>query len=387
MIAQAFQQWSNALSKATANHKHTHAPSNTFDGLDLQLSEPPTAPIVHISNVVPLNAVKHALELSPGPKSPLALQAQKCCKSINTMHLTSSSNNSDRVESQADKIVLILTSNFPALTSAPSLMCSMNIQPLFKQGNAFQNVITFLKHLQSADLASLDFDEDDKGKGWGHYQFMAGGITLSSSLTTWQEVGSVSTTFKLVVAALTMCQEAWQMCRWNANEWLHQQYLPRNTLECLEQCWVAVGRMIASSPHAPVLPTTPTHGDTAMLQSLHGLTIKLKWPSTDIIINTQDGSMEANLTTYNQPASNIEPMQELSEASNKDHTDAAAHKLLQVLELQTLLSDFNITVPKLKCKDDIIVAMVKCPELMQVPKSTIDDIIEKYINHAWHNLD
>ncbi|KAF8259353.1 hypothetical protein EI94DRAFT_1707173 [Lactarius quietus] len=115
-----------------------------------------------------------------------------------------------------------------------------------------------------------------------------------------------------------------------------------------------------------------------MLQSSRGLTIKLKWPSTDIVSNTQDGSTGADSTTYNQPASDIEPTQEPSEASNKDHADAAALRLLQVSELQALLSDFNITVPKLKCKDDIIAAMVKCPELTQVPKSTIEEIIEKH---------
>ncbi|KAF8257586.1 hypothetical protein EI94DRAFT_1817395 [Lactarius quietus] len=239
----------------------------------------------------------------------------------------------------------------------------MNMQPLFKQGNSSQNVTMLLKHVQSADLASLDFDEDDKGKGWGHYQFTAGGITLSSSLTTWQEVGSVAITFKLVVAALKTCQEARQMCKSNEmpmSGFISNIYL-KNTLKCLERCWAAAGRMIASGPCAPVLPTTPTHHDAAMSQSLRGLTIKLKWPSTDIISNTQD-----------------EPMQEPSEALNKDHADAAALRLLQVSELQALLSDFNITVPKLKHKDDIIAAMVKCPELTQVPKSTIKEIIEKH---------
>ncbi|KAF8258753.1 hypothetical protein EI94DRAFT_1814655 [Lactarius quietus] len=80
MIAQAFQRRSDALSKATANCKHTHTPSDTFDGLDLQFLEPPTVPIVHVLNVVPLNVVKRALELSPGPKSPSASQAQKRSK-------------------------------------------------------------------------------------------------------------------------------------------------------------------------------------------------------------------------------------------------------------------------------------------------------------------
>ncbi|KAF8259352.1 hypothetical protein EI94DRAFT_1707172 [Lactarius quietus] len=257
MIAQAFQWRSNALSKATANCKHTHTPSDTFDGLDLQLPEPPTAPIMHISNVVPLNVVKCALELSAGPKSPSALQAQKHSKddsiisrqktSINIMYLAS---NAEVTNAEPAPVTFcpifvdpsaILTSDFPALTSAPGLIRSMNVQPSFKQGNASQNVTTLLKHVQSADLASLDFDEDDKGKGWGHYQFTAGGITLSSSLTTWQEVGSVATAFKLVAAALKTCQEVWQMCKSDEmpmSGFISDIYL-KNTLECLERCWAA----------------------------------------------------------------------------------------------------------------------------------------------------
>ncbi len=46
-----------------------------------QSSEPSfTAPIPQVWDVAPVNAAKHALELSPGPKSPSALHAQKHSK-------------------------------------------------------------------------------------------------------------------------------------------------------------------------------------------------------------------------------------------------------------------------------------------------------------------
>jgi hypothetical protein len=83
----------------------------------------------------------------------------------------------------------------------------MNAQPLFKQGETPQNIIKLLEHIQCADPDLPDFDEDNLGAIWGH-QFMRGGLTLSSSLTTWQDVGSVVTAFKLVVATLKTCQEA-----------------------------------------------------------------------------------------------------------------------------------------------------------------------------------
>ena len=75
-----------------------------------------------------------------------------------------------------------------------------------------QNLTIPLEHIQSAEPNSPDFDEDNKGQGWGHNQFMAGGLNLSSLLTLWQDVGSIATAFKLVAAAIKTCQEAQLMC-------------------------------------------------------------------------------------------------------------------------------------------------------------------------------
>jgi hypothetical protein len=69
---------------------------------------------------------------------------------------------------------------------------------------------------------------------------MVGGLTLSSSLTTWQDVHSIGTAFKLVVAALKICQEAWQMCAAGMLGFISDVYLS-NTLEHLKNCWVGAG--------------------------------------------------------------------------------------------------------------------------------------------------
>lgn len=60
----------------------------------------------------------------------------------------------------------------------------MDMQPLFKEGEPFLNVMKLLENVQSADPWSPDINEDNWGLGWGHYHFMAGGISLSSVLTT-----------------------------------------------------------------------------------------------------------------------------------------------------------------------------------------------------------
>jgi hypothetical protein len=120
----------------------------------------------------------------------------------------------------------------------------MNAQWSFKQGKPSKNIVTLVERVQSADLGSSDMDEDDMGLGWGHYQFTVGGRGPTSMLTSWQDVGSIATAFKLVVASLKTCQEAWAMCA-NAGTpkmtgFISDIYLEQ-ILERLENCWVSAG--------------------------------------------------------------------------------------------------------------------------------------------------
>ncbi|KAI9430019.1 hypothetical protein H4582DRAFT_2064265 [Lactarius indigo] len=205
-------------------------------------SEPPTAPIPQVWNVAPVNVAKHALKLSPGPKSPSALQVQKrskdgiapsvqktmgpsvpvnqpqhTCKLVPTfLNRTEVTNGEPAsmnlhpvfVDLSANNLIAVLTSDFPSLTNAVALIRSMNAQMSFKQGKASDNIMTLLEQVQFADPGSPDIDKDNMCLSWGHDLFTAGGVSLSSSLTTWENVGSVATAFKLVAAALKMCQEA-----------------------------------------------------------------------------------------------------------------------------------------------------------------------------------
>ena len=137
-----------------------------------------------------------------------------------------------------------LTSLFPSSTKAHNLLFSMDTQPSFKQGEPSPDVTTLLENIQSADPKSSDIDEDNRGQGWGHYQFTAGGISPSSVLTAWQNIGSVATAFKLVAAALKTSQDARAMCA-NAETpktsgFISDIYL-NQILDCLEKCWVDAG--------------------------------------------------------------------------------------------------------------------------------------------------
>ena len=120
----------------------------------------------------------------------------------------------------------------------------MNSQPSFKQGEPSKEVAALLEHIQFADASSPDIDEDNRGQSWGHYQFTAGGLSPSSSLTTWQKIGNVDTALKLVAAALKTCQDAQVMCA-NAGApktsgFISDIYLEQ-ILDCLEKCWDVAG--------------------------------------------------------------------------------------------------------------------------------------------------
>ena len=84
----------------------------------------------------------------------------------------------------------------------------MNRQPVFKQGMLSEQVMTLLEQIQYADLTAPDTDEDNFGISWGHYQFTASGVSPSSLLTSWEDVGNIATAFKLVAASLKTCQDA-----------------------------------------------------------------------------------------------------------------------------------------------------------------------------------
>ena len=147
-------------------------------------------------------------------------------------------------------LAAVLTSQFPSLTNAPSLLRSMNAHPSFMQGKPSANVMTLLEHVQHADPASPDIDEDNINESWGHYQFTAGGLSPSSSLTTWQELGNVAIALELVAAALKTCQDARDMCA-NAvppkTSFISDIYLAQ-VLEHLEKCWVGAGGVCITFP-------------------------------------------------------------------------------------------------------------------------------------------
>ncbi|KAH9030472.1 hypothetical protein EDB84DRAFT_1271399 [Lactarius hengduanensis] len=253
LIGQMFRGRSEIEASSRARAAASMPPDDTPD--------PPTASIPQVWDAAPVNAAKRAFELSPGPKSPSASHAQKRSKDgivalfgqkttrpsvpSNRKYPIRRSSNANWYHATTDYILTaVLTSDFPSLTNAASLIRSMNAHASFKQGKPSNNVTALLERIQFADPGSPDIDEDNTCQSWGHDLFTAGGISPSSSLTTWEDVGSAATAFKLVAAALKTCREARQMCV-NAGTpkmdgFISDIYLEQ-ILECLEKCWVGAG--------------------------------------------------------------------------------------------------------------------------------------------------
>ncbi|KAI9446301.1 hypothetical protein H4582DRAFT_2052374 [Lactarius indigo] len=417
LIGQVFTRRNEAEGKAASNRARA-ASSFPPDAT----SEPPTAPIPQVWNVAPVNVAKRALELSPGPKSPSASQVQKRSKDgiapsvqktvgpsvpanqpqhtrklvptfLNRTEVTNGEPASTNlrpvfVDPSADNLIAVLTSDFPSLTNAVALIRSMNAQMSFKQGKASDNVTTLLERVQFADPGSPDIDEDNMCLSWGHDLFTAGGVSPSSSLTTWENVGSVATAFKLVAAALKTCQEARLMCANvgtpKTSGFISDVYLEK-ILECLQNCWVGAGGAITPSrvPVLPTTPPTPSYRDVAMSPPKRALLLKIKRPTpiANAIapISTPETSTEDDSTSAQQPAAGTEPTQGASVPLDEGtRADAASLRLLQVSELLNLISDNKLGVPKSRRKDELIATIVNSPEFVQVSKSAIQEIVKNY---------
>ncbi|KAI9445340.1 hypothetical protein H4582DRAFT_2053391 [Lactarius indigo] len=194
MIGQVFVRQNKVDAKAASNRART-----TSSRLSDDTSEPPPAPVPQVWDIAPVNVAKCAFELSPGPKSPSALQAQKRSKdgvslsgqkttgpsvpsnckysiqrSFNTnsyLHtephrahklvptflsctevihteLMSTKLHPVFVDPSADNLIVVLTSDFPSMTNALSLIHSMNAQMLFKQGKPSEKVTMLLERVQ-----------------------------------------------------------------------------------------------------------------------------------------------------------------------------------------------------------------------------------------------
>ncbi|KAH9032842.1 hypothetical protein EDB84DRAFT_1561857 [Lactarius hengduanensis] len=318
LLGQKLQRRSDAKKKA-ARAASSIPPDDT--------SEPFTAPIPQVWDAAPVNAAKRAFELSPGPKSPSASQAQKRSKDgialskqkttgpsvpsnppprarklvptfLSHTKVTNTESPSTNlrpvfVDPSADNLIAVLTSDFPSLTNAVTLIRSMNAQILFKQGKSSNNVTTLLERVQFADPGSPDIDEDN------------------------MDVGSVATAFKLVAAALKTCQEAADVHeRRNAKD---KCFISESISRKFSNVWRAVvvgaGDTSSRCPGPPHHTTTLSDRDAAMSPPKRGSYSKSSGQCPSQMTSPQHpraAPTENDSTSAQQPAPEQDPRRAFS---------------------------------------------------------------------------
>ncbi|KAF5309664.1 hypothetical protein D9611_014040 [Ephemerocybe angulata] len=73
-------------------------------------------------------------------------------------------------------------------------------------------VVEYTVRIETADPNSATYSEEETNIGWGHYQFTAGDLKISTVLTSWKAVGAVSIAHRLLAAALRTCRVARYLC-------------------------------------------------------------------------------------------------------------------------------------------------------------------------------
>jgi hypothetical protein len=109
----------------------------------------------------------------------------------------------------------------------------------FEAREASDDIVALLNQLNTADPDALDDEDDDSNKNWGHAQFTVGTLTIRLALVDWEAVGSTSTAFKLIAAAIRTCKVARAMCAARgraATAYLADNYLEQ-LFEQLQCCW------------------------------------------------------------------------------------------------------------------------------------------------------
>ncbi|KAF6748071.1 hypothetical protein DFP72DRAFT_1074738 [Ephemerocybe angulata] len=73
-------------------------------------------------------------------------------------------------------------------------------------------VIEYITRLETADPNSTMYSDDETNLGWGHYQFTGGDMRISTVVTSWKEIGSVSVAHRLLAASIRTCRVARYIC-------------------------------------------------------------------------------------------------------------------------------------------------------------------------------
>jgi hypothetical protein len=124
----------------------------------------------------------------------------------------------------------------------------MKACPAFRPSTPSNSFKTFFERIENADPNDATINEDNKGVGWGHYQFTGGSMTCSSVMKSWEDIGTTDAARKLIAAAIRTCKVARYVCEQTkiiATSYISDMYLER-VIETLWELWKVSGAVSSS---------------------------------------------------------------------------------------------------------------------------------------------
>ncbi|KAI0938388.1 hypothetical protein AcV5_000080 [Taiwanofungus camphoratus] len=109
-----------------------------------------------------------------------------------------------QVDLTLENLIMILAAEFPHFINGLELLNAMKLSPTFGIGAPLPQVLAFIERVECANPNTPDLSPDNTGTSWGHCQFTAGDMTLTSVLTSWNSIGTINAACRLIAAGPTL---------------------------------------------------------------------------------------------------------------------------------------------------------------------------------------
>jgi len=122
----------------------------------------------------------------------------------------------------------MLSTHFPNIKATIKLLNAMEDSPDYKRADPSEKMMVFLSCLEETDPNDDLIDDNNKGVSWGHYQYMGGGSTCRSVMTSWAAIGNTDVARRLITAAIRITKVARYVCECqniNAGSYTSDMYL------------------------------------------------------------------------------------------------------------------------------------------------------------------
>jgi len=117
----------------------------------------------------------------------------------------------------------------------------MEATPDFKLGPTPTHTLDFISRIETANPSGVS--EDESGSNWGHYQFTAGSMTITTVLQSWESVGSTEVACRLIASTIKTCKVARHICFERGikpSGYISDAYL-ENLIDVLWKLWTDAG--------------------------------------------------------------------------------------------------------------------------------------------------